>query len=353
MSKRASDERRAAPSSSHAPTGGGRAATGGEHIDERRAAPSSSHAPAGGGRAATGGVRSRGERINGVLLLDKPSGMTSNAALQKARRLFNAAKAGHTGTLDPMATGLLPLTFGEATKFSADLLNADKSYRATIKLGVTTTSGDADGTVVATRGVEVPDQTLQAALSRFVGTIEQVPPMHSALKHDGQPLYKLARAGGKVERAPRQVSVHRLKLIERREDELVVDVDCSKGTYVRVLAEDIGRALGCGAHLSALRRTRAGRLRVDDAVTLAVLEALAPELRLAKLLPEDELLASLATVLLDDVHAARFRQGQRLALDAEPRGSRVRVYGGENELLGTATISEWGVVEPERLVTNY
>ncbi len=176
--------------------------------------------------------------------------------------------------------------------------------------------------------------------------------MHSALKHDGQPLYKLARAGNEVERAPRQISVHRLTLVERHDDDLVVEVDCSKGTYVRVLAEDIGRALGCGAHLSALRRTRAGRLSVDDATTLEAIEKLAPELRLAKLLPEDELLASLATVLLDDAHAARFRQGQRLALDAEPRGRRVRVYGGGNELLGTATISEWGVVEPERLVTN-
>ena len=297
-------------------------------------------------------ARIRGERINGVLLLDKPGGMTSNAALQIARRLLNAAKAGHTGTLDPMATGLLPLTFGEATKFSADLLNADKSYRATIKLGVTTTTGDGDGTAVATREVDVSDEKLQMTLSRFVGTIEQVPPMHSALKRDGQPLYKLARAGNEVDRAPRRISVHRLTLVDRSEDELVVDVDCSKGTYVRVLAEDIGRALGCGAHLNALRRTRAGRLIVDDAVTLATLEALALESRLAKLLPEDELLASLATVLLDDAHAARFRQGQRLALDAEPRGRRVRVYGGGNELLGTATISEWGVVEPERLVTN-
>ena len=296
--------------------------------------------------------KSRGERVNGVLLLDKPGGMTSNAALQRARRLLNAAKAGHTGTLDPMATGLLPLTFGEATKFSADLLNADKSYRATIRLGVTTTSGDADGTVVATREVDVSDQELQVTLARFVGTIEQVPPMHSALKHEGQPLYKLARAGNEVRREPRQISVQRLTLVERAGDELVVDVDCSKGTYVRVLAEDIGRALGCGAHLSALRRTRAGRLSVDDAVPLATLEAMTPELRLARLLPEDELLASLATVLLDDAHAARFRQGQRLALDAEPRGRRVRVYGGGNELLGTATISEWGVVEPERLVTN-
>ena len=321
--------------------------------DERRAAPSSSRAPPGGGRAATGGTpRVRGQRINGVLLLDKPCGMTSNAALQKARRLLNAAKAGHTGTLDPMATGLLPLTFGEATKFSADLLNADKSYRSTIKLGVTTTTGDGDGTVVATREVDVSDQDLQVVLSRFVGTIEQVPPMYSALKQDGQPLYKLARAGNEVGRAPRQVSVHRLTLVQRTADELVMDVDCSKGTYVRVLAEDIGRALGCGAHLSALRRTRAGRLSVSDAVTLATLETLTPEARLARLLPEDELLASLATVRLDDAHAARFRQGQRLALDAEPRGCRVRVYDGENELLGTATISEWGVIEPERLVMN-
>ncbi|HVE88365.1 MAG TPA: tRNA pseudouridine(55) synthase TruB [Burkholderiaceae bacterium] len=299
--------------------------------------------------------RSRGarwDRINGVLLLDKPRGMTSNAALQSARRLLNAAKAGHTGTLDPMATGLLPLTFGEATKFSADLLNADKSYRATIKLGVTTTSGDADGTVVAIREVSVSNEELIETLTRFVGTIEQVPPMHSALKHDGQPLYKLARAGGEVARAPRQISVHRLVLVEHREDELVIDVDCSKGTYVRVLAEDIGMALGCGAHLSALRRTRAGRLSVDDAVTLATLETMAPELRRAGLLPEDELLGSLATVLLDAAHTARFRQGQRLALDAEPRNSRVRVYGGGNELLGTATINEWGVVEPQRLVTN-
>lgn len=295
---------------------------------------------------------SRGERVNGVLLLDKPGGITSNSALQTARRLLNAAKAGHTGTLDPMATGLLPLTFGEATKFSADLLNADKSYRATIKLGVTTSTGDADGEVIATHEVVVSRLELDAALSRFVGTIEQVPPMHSALKRDGRPLYELARAGTEVERAPRHVTVHGLTLIEQRGDAVVVDVDCSKGTYVRVLAEDIGRALGCGAHLAALRRTRAGVLNVDDAVTLSALEAMTPELRQGQLLPQDQLLASLASVRLDDVLAERFRQGQRLALDAEPRGHRVRVYGGTNELLGTATINQWGVVEPERLMSS-
>jgi tRNA pseudouridine55 synthase len=287
-----------------------------------------------------------------VLLLDKPGGMTSNSALQTARRLLNAAKAGHTGTLDPMATGLLPLTFGEATKFSADLLNADKSYRATLQLGTTTSTGDADGTVLETRSVAVTSADVDAVLSRFVGTIEQVPPMHSALKRDGRPLYELARAGAEVERAPRRITVHRLALIEHRGAAVVVDVDCSKGTYVRVLAEDIGRVLGCGAHLRALRRTRAGRLSVDDAVSMSALQAMALVERRALLLPEDELLASLATVRLDAAHTERFRQGQRLALEAEPRGHRVRVYGGTNELLGTATISEWGVVEPERLVTN-
>ncbi len=213
--------------------------------------------------------KSRGERVNGVLLLDKPGGMTSNAALQAVRRLLNAAKAGHTGTLDPMATGLLPLTFGEATKFSADLLNADKSYRATLQLGITTSTGDADGEVIDRRDVAVSSAQLDATLSRFIGDVEQVPPMHSALKRDGQPLYKLAREGAEVERTPRRITVHRLTLVEQCDDSVVVDVDCSKGTYVRVLAEDIGRVLGCGAHLTALRRTRAGRLSVDDAATLS------------------------------------------------------------------------------------
>ncbi len=296
--------------------------------------------------------KSRGERVNGVLLLDKPGGMTSNSALQTARRLLNAAKAGHTGTLDPMATGLLPLTFGEATKFSADLLDADKSYRATLQLGVTTSTGDADGELLETRAVNVSAAEVDVVLSRFTGNIEQVPPMHSALKRDGRPLYELARAGIEIERAPRQVVVHRLALVELSGSQAVVDVDCSKGTYVRVLAEDIGRTLGCGAHLAALRRTRAGRLNVDDAVTLSALEAMTPEARRSLLLPEDELLASLEAVRLDDALAERFRQGQRLAMEAEPRGHRVRVYAGLNELLGTATINQWGVVEPDRLISK-
>ena len=295
--------------------------------------------------------RSRGERVNGVLLLDKPGGIGSNTALQIVRRLLNACKAGHTGTLDPMATGLLPITLGEATKFSADLLNADKSYRATIRLGVTTTTGDAEGVVTVSSKVDVSREELNNALARFVGTSDQMPPMHSAIKQAGQPLYKLARAGIEVERLTRSITVSRLALIEQLDDAITVDVDCSKGTYVRVLAEDIGRVLGCGAHLSALRRTRAGQLNVEEAVTLSDLESMSLDARRARLLPEDELLASLEVVKLDTTLAARFRLGQRLALDAEPRGRRVRVYGG-NELLGTATISEWGVVEPERLISS-
>lgn len=296
--------------------------------------------------------KSRGERVSGVLLLDKPGGMTSNLALQKARRLMNAAKAGHTGTLDPMATGLLALTFGEATKFSSDLLDADKSYRATLKLGVTTTTGDADGEVTTTAPVAVSDAVIDEVLVRFTGRIEQVPPMYSALKRDGRPLYELARAGVEVERAPRQVLIHSLRRVARLGDEVTLDVECSKGTYVRVLAQDIGRALGCGAHLSGLRRLRVGTLSLEGAVTLAALEPMPIDERRARLQPVDGLLCSLPRVDLDEGLAGRFRQGQRLAVDAGPHGARVRVYAPQNELLGTANVNDWGVVAPERLISN-
>ena len=294
----------------------------------------------------------RGERVNGVLLLDKPVGVTSNRALQIARRLLGAQKAGHTGTLDPLASGLLPVMLGEATKFSADLLDADKSYRATVRLGVTTTTGDAEGEVVEHRPVALEPGAVAAALAQFTGPIEQVPPMHSALKRDGRPLYELARAGVEVERAPRRVRIHGLRLVGQSGDTLVVDVDCSKGTYVRVLAEDIGKALGCGAHLAALRRTAVGPLTLEGAVELAALEGLDIEARRACLRPVDELLGTLPEVNLDGELTQRFRQGQRLAIDAQPRGGRVRVYGADNSLLGTATINEWGVVGPERLISN-
>src|SRR5262245_61143504 len=197
--------------------------------------------------------------VHGVLLLDKPLGLSSNDALQKAKRLFNAEKAGHTGTLDPLASGLLPLCFGAATKFAQACLDADKRYRATLALGERTASGDRETPVLERREVAVDRAAIDTALQRFTGTIEQIPPMHSALKKDGKALYAYARAGVELEREPRRVTIHRIDVVSWRGGELVLDVACSKGTYVRTLADDIGQALGCGAHLSALQRTGAGR----------------------------------------------------------------------------------------------
>ena len=294
----------------------------------------------------------RGDRVDGVLLLDKPVGASSNRALQIARRLLQAQKAGHSGTLDPMASGLLPVLLGEATKFSADLLEADKAYRATVRLGVTTTTGDAEGDVIERKALHIAPGDIEQALAQSTGDIEQVPPMYSALKHEGRPLYALARAGVEVKRAARPVRIHRLQLIERREDTLVLDVDCSKGTYVRVVAEDIGRALGCGAHLAALRRTRVGALTLTGAVDLAALEGMELTARRSLLQPVDALLETLPRVALDAALTQRFRLGQRLAIDAEPKGGRVRVYGADDALLGTATVNEWGVVGPERLISK-
>jgi len=285
-----------------------------------------------------------------VLLLDKPSGITSNLALQKARRLLNAAKAGHTGTLDPLASGLLPLTFGEATKFSADLLDADKAYEATLQFGVRTNTGDAEGEVIETRAVRFTRAELEAVLSRFTGIIDQVPPMHSALKRDGRPLYELARKGIEVERAARQVTIHRLRLLDETGDSARIEVECSKGTYVRVLAQDIGATLGCGAHLAALRRTRVGAMVLGSAVTLDALEEMPAAVRREWLLPADALLASLPRVELNDADAARFGHGQAIEMNAAP-APRVRVYG-DDRLLGVAAIDAVGILAPLRLVRS-
>jgi tRNA pseudouridine55 synthase len=287
--------------------------------------------------------------VDGVLLLDKPVGVTSNAALGRARRLLGARKAGHTGTLDPLAGGLLPLTFGEATKFSADLLDADKAYEARVRFGVATATGDGEGEVTSRRPVAFDRAQLEAALRRFSGEIEQVPPMHSALKHEGRPLYALARAGRSVERAPRRVRIDRLDLLDFDGADAVLALDCSKGTYVRVLAEDLGAALGCGAHLAALRRTRVGRMAVDAAVGFDALEALDLPARRALLLPPDALLAGLPRVELDDGDAGRFAHGQRLPL-ALPPAPRVRVYGRDARLLGVASVDARGVLAPQRLI---
>ena len=287
--------------------------------------------------------------MDGVLLLDKPAGMTSNSALQAARRLFSAAKAGHTGTLDPLATGLLPLCFGEATKFSADLLEADKTYEADLLFGVTTDTGDADGAILKRHPVEFDHKDLEALLPRFRGLIRQIPPMYSALKRDGRPLYELARQGIEVERAAREVTIHELKLLYFIEDRCRLRVSCSKGTYIRTLAEDIGALLTCGAHLTALRRTSVGSLGVSAAVTLEELQRFSEDERKACLLPPDALLQSLPAVHLDDEAAARFMHGN--AVQAIAANGRCRVYGnGSASLLGLAE-ADAGLVHPRRLIS--
>jgi tRNA pseudouridine55 synthase len=293
--------------------------------------------------------RPKGDPVDGVLLLDKPVGMTSSAAVGRARWLFGARKAGHTGTLDPLAGGLLPITFGEATKFSADLLDADKAYEARVRFGMTTTTGDGEGEVTSRAAAGFGRAELEAVLPRFTGSIEQVPPMHSALKRDGRPLYELARAGRQVERQPRRVRIERLDLMEFGGGEALLAVECSKGTYVRVLAEDLGAAMGCGAFLAALRRTRVGPLALGEALTPDELEALSLQARRAALLPVDALLAGLPRITLDADDAARFAHGQRLPLRLPPE-ARVRVYAHDAQLLGTARVTEDGVLAPQRLV---
>lgn len=288
------------------------------------------------------------KQVDGVLLLDKPLGMSSNDALQKARRLFSAAKGGHTGTLDPLATGLLPLCFGEATKFSADLLDADKVYEADIQLGVTTDSGDAEGQVIATAAVNLEIGQISAVLERFVGDISQVPPMHSALKRDGRPLYELARRGIEVEREARAVTIHRIDLLAFAGDRLQIRVACSKGTYIRVLAADIGQALGCGAHLAGLRRSGVGDLTLAGSVTLAQLDALPEADRLAFLQPVDALLQSLPSVQLDGEAAQRFRHGNPVDLPAGLAG-KIRVYA-DGRLIGVGEPGRENRLWPKRLV---
>jgi tRNA pseudouridine55 synthase len=276
--------------------------------------------------------------VHGVLLLDKPLGWTSNDALQKAKRLYRAEKAGHTGTLDPLATGLLPLCFGAATKFSQVSLDADKSYRATLQLGRTTTTGDAEGTLLQQREVHVDRAAIDAAIARLTGRIEQVPPMHSALKHEGRALYDYARAGIEVERAARSVTIHHIHIVDWQADRLVLDVCCSKGTYIRTLAEDLGEALGCGAHLAALCRTACGALRLDDALTLEQLAALSEPERDALLQPADSLLADWPQVHLPDDEAGRFLTGLRRRVGLADAAA-VRVYGPDDAFLGSAHIA--------------
>ena len=290
-------------------------------------------------------------RVDGVLLLDKASGISSNAALQKARWLFNAEKGGHTGTLDPLATGLLPLCFGEATKFAGELLDADKAYRATLRLGITTDSGDAEGVILDTRPVTCDEEKRRTAMTDLLGEIEQIPPMYSALKRDGKPLYEYARQGIELEREARRVTIHRIEMIQNADDMIVIDVDCSKGTYIRTLAMDLGEKLGCGAHLTALRRTRIGSLRIEDAITVADLEAMTLDERDHRLLPVDALLQELPAVRLDQTQTLRVLHGQGIPWKATA-GARFRLYGADDRFVGLGVQANDGSLNPRRLVAN-
>jgi tRNA pseudouridine55 synthase len=285
--------------------------------------------------------------MDGALLLDKPLGLTSNAALQRAKRALGARKAGHAGTLDPLASGLLIVLFGEATKFAGPLLESEKEYVATLKLGEKTSTGDAEGEVLERKDVHVTAAQVADVLGRFRGAIEQVPPMHSALKRDGVPLYKLARRGESVERSKRPVRIEELEATGFAPPLLEIRVRCSKGTYVRTLAEDIGAALGTGAHLAALRRTASGLFKLADATDLASLEALPSPDRAGRLLPLESLLAQLPRVELDAALAARLRNGQVVPVAPLAEGVSA-VYGPGGALIGLGR-AEAGNLRPLRL----
>jgi len=298
--------------------------------------------------------------VDGILVLDKPQGLSSNQALQKAKHLYFAAKAGHTGSLDPLATGVLPLCFGEATKFSQYLLDADKAYQSTFVLGVATASGDADSEVLQERSVEgITEAGVAQALKAFEGEIEQVPSMYSAIKQNGQPLYKLARQGIEVEREPRRVVISALRIDAFRggeRPEVDIYLECSKGTYVRSLAEDLGKALGCGAHVSALRRTKAGPFGLEHSHSLGTLEALKAREQLGEmdglLSPPDAALGELPLVQLSESGGFYMRQGQPVMVPNAPRDGIVRVALETGEFLGVGEILDDGRVAPRRLVVG-
>ncbi|UAW97978.1 tRNA pseudouridine(55) synthase TruB [Halopseudomonas nanhaiensis] len=300
------------------------------------------------------GSRSKRRDISGVLIFDKPLGMSSNAALQKVRWLFNASKGGHTGSLDPLASGVLPLCLGEATKFSQFLLDADKVYVTEARLGMTTTTGDAEGDVLTTSPVSVTEAEVLQVLPRFTGDIEQIPPMYSALKHEGQPLYKLARAGEVVERKARSVTIQRLKMLGLQGDRLQLEVHCSKGTYIRTLVEDIGSALGCGAHVSQLRRTEAGPFDLTRSVTLESLEAMhaegGAEALDQLLLPSDSGLGDWPVVRLTEQTAYYLNHGQAVRVPGSPAFGMVRLYDQNDVFIGIGEMTDDARVAPRRLM---
>lgn len=288
--------------------------------------------------------------VNGVLLLDKPLGFSSNQALQKVKWLFQAAKAGHTGTLDPLATGLLPICLGEATKFAQYVTDADKTYTATIKLGVTTTTGDAEGEVITTAPVNVTKLQFEAATQQFLGEISQMPPMYSALKHEGKALYEYAREGVDIARQARLITIKSIVVNEFLADVAQITVTCSKGTYIRTLAEDIGTALGCGAHLIGLRRTVTAGYQLSQAMTIEQLEAMPIEARDAQLLPMDSAIADLPEVVLSADAADFLMQGQAVWLAGKVPEGELRIYDENKQFLGLGFLQSDGKIAPKRLI---
>jgi len=291
---------------------------------------------------------------SGVLLFNKPLGLTSHRATQVVSRLLNATKAGHTGSLDPMATGLLPICLGEATKFCAYLLRADKAYQATLQFGVTTTTGDKEGEILTQQPVNFDEIALKKALMQHCGNITQIPPMYSALKYQGKPLYRYARKGITLERLPRPISIYQIDLLNYQFDQATIFVVCSKGTYIRTLAEDIGRVLGCGAHLFALQRVQVGSYYLKDAITLTQLKNLADKNRQNQLLPSDSLIDHLPKITLDPKTALCFQQGQRVSISHQSDDilGDFRVYMDTTQtFIGIGKIREKGVLLPDRLMT--
>jgi tRNA pseudouridine55 synthase len=308
--------------------------------------------------------RRKGRQVDGILLLDKPYEMSSNGAVQACKRIYFANKAGHTGALDPLATGMLPVCFGEATKFSQFLLDTDKVYQVTAKLGVRTTTSDIDGEVVATKAVEVSKEQLLTALDSFRGTTEQVPSMYSALKYQGQPLYKYAREGIEVPRESREITVYRLELLRFEGDEVDLELHVSKGTYIRTIVDDLGELLGCGAHVSMLRRTVVGSYPSDKMLTLEQLETLLADAKAQEispsqvleplLLPMDTAVEGLSEVNLDDELAGYVKHGNPVLVSGVPNNGLLKLtQGSEKKFIGVGHINDDGLVAPKRLVVEH
>jgi tRNA pseudouridine55 synthase len=290
--------------------------------------------------------------VNGVFLLDKPLGFSSNQALQKIKWLFQAAKAGHTGTLDPLASGLLPICLGEATKFAQYLTDADKTYVAIIKLGETTTTGDAEGDILSKALVNVTKPQFVKICQQFIGDISQIPPMYSALKHEGKALYEYARQGVDIARQARVVNIKKIDVNSFEDEEAVITVSCSKGTYIRTLAEDIGKALGCGAHLIGLRRTETAGYQLMQALTIQQLEAMSVEERDAALLPVDSAIEDLPKVTLNDEAAYFLLRGQAVWQAGKIPHTDLRIYNEDNQFLGLGFLQDDGKIAPKRLIVK-